>query len=155
MKRVKTKSQTVLGATSYVCISYRGKTSAIFFVPPPHPIGLRIHWRLSTILKRSNESVWSNFCYVKVQIFWKFIQYTIHWDKTQMLKKCPSDKITATKNTLFFLSRAPITVLLSIRYSYMSCSAISILPCFYYSLYFCLTKSKDSLTLKRHNSFQN
>ena len=27
------------------------------------------------------------FIYVKVYIFWKYIQYTIHWDKTQMLKK--------------------------------------------------------------------
>ena len=43
--------------------------------------------------------------------------------KNKMLKKCPSDKINVTKNALFFHSRAPITVLLSIRYSYMSCSA--------------------------------
>ena len=34
------------------------------------------------------------------------IQYTIHWDKTQMLKKIPSDKINSTKNAIFFLSRA-------------------------------------------------
>ena len=27
------------------------------------------------------------FWYVKVFIFWKFIQYTIYWDKTQMLKE--------------------------------------------------------------------
>ena len=51
---------------------------------------LRIHWRLSTILKTSNKSVWSNvFWYVDVCIFWKCIQYTIHWDKTQILKKNP------------------------------------------------------------------
>ena len=69
---------------------------------------LRIHWRLSTILKTSNKSVWSNvFWYVKVCIFWKCIQYTIHWDKTQILKNIPSDKINGTKNALFFLSRAP------------------------------------------------
>ena len=35
------------------------------------------------------------------------IQYTIHWDKTQMLKKFPLDKINGTKNALFFLSQAP------------------------------------------------
>ena len=59
---------------------------------------LQIHWRLSTILETSNKSVWSNvFWYVKVCIFWKCIQYTIHWDKTQMFKKFSS----------FFLSRAP------------------------------------------------
>ena len=69
---------------------------------------LRIYWRLSTILKANNKSVWSNvFWYGKVCIFWKCIQYTIHWDKTKMLKKFPSDKINGTKNALFFLSRAP------------------------------------------------
>ena len=69
--------------------------------------GLRIHWRLSTILKTSNKSGWSNaFWYVKVYIFWKFIQYTIHWDKIKMLKKFLLDKINVTKNALFFLSRA-------------------------------------------------
>ena len=58
--------------------------------------------------KKSNKSIWSNVLwYVKVCIFWKSIQYTIHWDKTQMLKKFPSDKINGTKNALFFLSRAP------------------------------------------------
>ena len=69
---------------------------------------LRIHWRLSTILKTSIKSVWSNvFWHVKVYIFSKFVQYTIHWDKTQMLKKFPSDKIDVTKNALSFISRAP------------------------------------------------
>ena len=68
---------------------------------------LRIHWRLSSILKTSNKSVWNNiFWYVKVCIFWKCIQYTINWDKTQMLKKFPLDKINGTKNTLFFLLQA-------------------------------------------------
>ena len=73
-------------------------------------ICLKIHWswKLSTILKASNKSVWSNvFRYVKVCISWKFIQYTIHWDKTKMLKQFPSDEISNTKNALFFLSRAP------------------------------------------------
>ena len=72
--------------------------------------GLRIHWRLLRILKTSNKSVSSNvFWYVKVCIFWKWkcIQYTINWDKTQMLKKFPLDKITGAKNDLFFLLRAP------------------------------------------------
>ena len=68
-------------------------------------IHLRIHWRLSTILKTSNKSVWTNVFWV--YIFWKCIQYTIHSDKTQMLKKFPSDKINGTKNALFLLSRAP------------------------------------------------
>ena len=39
-------------------------------------------------LKNKKKSVWSNvFWYVKVCIIWKFVKYTIHWDKTQMLKK--------------------------------------------------------------------
>ena len=69
---------------------------------------LRIHWRLSMILKTSNKSVWGNvFWYVKVCIFSKSIQYPIHWDKTKILKKFHSDKINGTKNFLCFLSRAP------------------------------------------------
>ena len=30
---------------------------------------------------------------VKVYIFYMFIQYSIHWDKIQMLQKVPLDKI--------------------------------------------------------------
>ena len=47
------------------------------------------------------------FLYVKVYVFWKLIRYTMHWDKTQMLKKIPSNKINVTKNALFLLSWAP------------------------------------------------
>ena len=69
---------------------------------------LTIHWTLSPILKTSNKSVWSNgFWHVKAYILCKFIQYTIHWDKRQMLKDFSLDKINGTKNTLLFLSRAP------------------------------------------------
>ena len=47
-----------------------------------------IKYTLSVILKTSNKNAWSNiFWYVKVYIFWKFIQYTIYWDETQILKK--------------------------------------------------------------------
>ena len=94
---------------------------------------LRIHWGLSTILKTSKQSAWSNFfwywkgiyiyiyIYIYVYIFWKFIQYTIHWGKIQMFKKFPSDKINVTKSALFFLSQAPNhPVLFLIRNSYPS-----------------------------------
>ena len=58
--------------------------------------------------KNKQKSFWSNvFWYVKVWIFWNCIEQTIHWDKTQMLQKFPSDKINSTKNAFFFLSRAP------------------------------------------------
>ena len=68
-----------------------------------------IIWRLSAILRTSNKSVWNSvFWYVKVCIFWRCIQYTIHWDKTQILKKIAFGKINVTKSALiFFLSRAP------------------------------------------------
>ena len=56
---------------------------------------LRIQWRLLTILKTSKK-VYKG----------KFIQYTIHWDKTQMLKKFLLDKINVKRNALFFLSWA-------------------------------------------------
>ena len=69
---------------------------------------LRIHWRLSTILKASDKSAWSNvFWYMKVSILWKCIQYTIRRDKTQILRKFPSDKINGKKNALYFLSQPP------------------------------------------------
>ena len=121
---------------------------------------LRIHWRLSIILKTNSWSVWSNvFSYEKVYIFWTFIQYTIHWDKTQMLKKFSLDKTNVTKTALF------ITVLLLIFNSYTSWSTYFIylklcVEFFYFDSVsflsnFFLTKSMDFLTLKLHNSFQN
>ena len=39
---VKTKSQKVLVANSYVCISYRGKTGRGAFLPPPPQILNRV-----------------------------------------------------------------------------------------------------------------
>ena len=69
---------------------------------------LRLHWRFSTILETSRKSVWSSvFWYVKVCIFWICIQYTIHWDKTQILKKFLTDKINEKKCPLFFFFGAP------------------------------------------------
>ena len=57
--------------------------------------------------RNKEKSVWSNVVsYIKVFIFYKSIQYNIHSDKTQMLKKVPSEKISGTKNSLFFLLRA-------------------------------------------------
>ena len=80
---------------------------------------LRIHWRLSTILKTSKSSVWSNaFWCVKVCIFWKFIRYTIHREKTQMLKRFISDKINGTKNAFFFLSRAHHSFTFNLQFLY-------------------------------------
>ena len=48
--------------------------------------------------KNKQKSVWSNVIwYVKVCIFWKCIQYTLHWDKTLILEKFPLEKINGTK----------------------------------------------------------
>ena len=58
--------------------------------------------------KNKQKSVWRNvFWYVKVRVFWKYIKYSIPWDKTQMFKKFPPDKINGAKNSLFFISQAP------------------------------------------------
>ena len=80
---------------------------------------LRMHWRLSTILKTSKKSVWRNvFRYVKVCIFWKCTQYTILWDKTH---KFPLSKINGKKYVLFFFRELQfITTLLLIYDFYMS-----------------------------------
>ena len=70
---------------------------------------LMIHWNLSTNLKLSSKNVWGNvFSYVKVCLFWKSIQYSIHWDKTQVLKNFPPDKRNGTKNVVYFLSQVPV-----------------------------------------------
>ena len=82
---------------------------------------LRIHWRLSKILKTSSKSAWSDVFWYSTRacIFWKCIQYTLHRDKTEMLKKFPSDKINGTKNASFFFRKLQlITVLLLMYDSY-------------------------------------
>ena len=88
-----------------------------------------------------------------------------------MLKEIPSGKINVTKNALFFsfsISNSSqfyfqFTILTwveahdlslykwEVRMGYSIFDAVS----FYQSLYFCSTKSMDSLTLKCHNSFQS
>ena len=129
---------------------------------------LSIHWRFSTILKTSNKSVQSNvFWYVKVCILWKCIQYTIHWDKTQILNKFHLDKINGTKMPSFFFRELQlITVLLLNCDSYMSWSTrfVSLKPCgvfsisdsfsFLLKIVFLFNKIYGLVDL-RHNSFQN
>ena len=57
--------------------------------------------------KTSQKCMEQFFLIWNAYMFWKFIQYTIHWDKTQMLKKFLSDKISGVKNAHLFLSRGP------------------------------------------------
>ena len=122
--------------------------------------------------ENKQKSVCSNVSwYVKVCIFWKCIQYTIYWDKTQMLKKIPSDKIDGTKNALFVFPKLQlIIVLLLICYSYMNWSTwfVSLKLCvrpsifdsvpFLLKITFLLNKMYGLFvfkSLKRHHSFQS
>ena len=89
--------------------------------------------------KNQQKSVLINiFWYVKVCIFWKCIQDIIRWDKTQMLK-----------NACFFLLFFYFFLKHKIRLSmgFFIFNSIS----FWLNFIFCM----DSLTLKRHNFFQN
>ena len=74
-----------------------------------------------------------------------------------MLKKIPSDKISVTKNALLSMSRARTHYSLTFN-SHLSKTvfgfSISIPARFYLILYFCLTKSMDSLTLIRLTPFK-
>ena len=120
-------------------------------------------------LKTSNKSLWSNVLwYVKMSILWKCIQCTVHWHKTQILKKFFLEKISGTKMpSIFFRELQLITDLLLICDSYMSwstrfvfiklCVRFSIfhLAWFFLILYFSSTKFVDFLTLTSNNSFQN
>ena len=135
---------------------------------------LRIHWRLSTILRR-NKSVWSNvFWYVKLYIFWKFIQYpAIHWDKTEMSKKFPLDKIDkihflsfASSDSSQFYFQFAILIWAEaqgsslwkhkVRLSKSECGNFSFWFHFVFiKVYILFKKSMDSSTWKRHNSYQN
>ena len=85
-----------------------------------------------------------------------------------MLKKYPSDKIKGTKNALFFLSRAPthhsftfnLRFLYVLKHNVCLSKTVSGISHFRFRLvfikvYICSTKCINSLTLKRHNSFQN
>ena len=69
------------------------------------------HWRLSTILKTRNKSIWSNvFWYVKVYIIRKV--YSICFEIKQFLKELSSDKINVSKNALSFLFELQLIIVL-------------------------------------------
>ena len=56
--------------------------------------------------KNQQKSVWSKV-YVKLCIFWKCIQYTMHWDKTQILKKIFFGQNKRYKKCLLFYFASP------------------------------------------------
>ena len=54
-----------------------------------------------------HKSIWNNaFWYAKVYIFWKFIQYPMHWDKIHVKKNSFRQK-NPSKNAVFLLPQAP------------------------------------------------
>ena len=82
------------------------RKSKIIYLPNVNESKLRIHWRLSAILKTSEKSVWSNvFLICKSIYILKLYSVDIEM-KHKFKKKSPWDKISGTKNTLVHLSRA-------------------------------------------------
>ena len=67
--------------------------------------------------KNKQKSAWNNvFGYVEACIFWKFIQYSRHWDKMQVLQKFPLGKINVEKiHSFFFCEPQFSTVFFLIR----------------------------------------
>ena len=106
-------------------------------------------------MKNKQKSVWSNvFWYIEIYLFWKFIQYTILWNKIKKTpQESPSHKIL--HNFAFNLQ-----FLFELKHK----ACLSKIVCgifhfrfrflFYCSLYFCSTKSTNPFTLKRHNFFE-
>ena len=60
--------------------------------------------------KPKHQSAWSNvFWYAKIHIFWKYTQYSIHWDKTKisfrqnkLYKKCPLFSFVSSNSSHFY-----------------------------------------------------
>ena len=123
--------------------------------------------RMKAVDGFKNKSVWSNvFWYVKVCIFWKCIQYTIYWDKTQIWQKFPSDKINDIKNVFFLIWRAPThhSFIFNLRFLHELKRKVrpskTVCRIFHFCFPFVIIKvyilfTKNTCTLKRHNSFQN
>ena len=101
-------------------------------------------------------------------MFWKCIEYTIHWHKKKSLKKSLSIKETVQKIPSFFFRKLQlITVLLfNLRFLYELKHKVglskTVCRIFHFQfrfvfikVYVFLTKCMDSLTLKRHNFFKN
>ena len=96
------------------------------------------------------------------------IKKRVHWDKTKILQKFPSDKLNGTKNALFFLSRAPTNhtftfnclFLYELKHMVQLSRTVRGIFHFRFRLIFIVyifvqQKTWTLLALKRHNSFQN
>ena len=103
--------------------------------------------------KNMQKSIWTYvyMCFLISESI--YIQYTVSWDNTQMLKK-----INSTKNVLLFLLQAPthhsVTFNMWSLYKLKRNFRLTKTVCEIFHFRFS-TKCMDSLTLKHYNSFQN
>ena len=127
-----------------------------------------IHWRLSSILKTSSKRVWGNVLwYRKVNILWKFIQYTIYCDKTNTKEISLGQNKHYKKNALIFLLRAPThhSLTFNSQFFYELKHKFHLsktvwdfpfsIPSRFYWFIFLFKKSVNSLNLKHCNSIKN
>ena len=121
-------------------------------------------------VKNKQKSVWSNvFWYIKVCTFWKCIQYTIHWDKTQMLKnicfgqnkrnkKCLLFSFASSNSSQFFFLICDSYMSWSTRFvSLKLCAGFSIFDSVLFLLKFIFLFNEMhvySASLKCHNPFK-
>ena len=130
-------------------------------------VWLRIHWRISIILKTSSNIKVHEvmfFWYAKVHISWKYTQYAIYWDKTKIFFR--QNKLYKKMPSFFFCELQLITFLLLICDSYMKhkvflsrtvCRIFCFRFCFIFIKVYIFVQQNAwtvCLTLKHHNSFQ-
>ena len=123
-----------------------------------------MHGGVSTILKTSKK--WYEVMFLICKSVHSEVKHK--WDKTQMFKTFLLDKINGTKKAHFFLSRfsADHSFTFNLRFFYQLKQKIrlskNVCEIFHSRFrfifikdFFFSTKCMDSLTLKRHKSFQN
>ena len=109
------------------------------------------------------KSVWSKAFWCLKLCKCVYSESVIFCDKTQTLKKFSSNKISVTKNALFLLSWAPThhSFAFNLRFLYELKHKVHLSKTVGFSIFNSVllllssTKWMNSLTLKRHNSFQN
>ena len=118
--------------------------------------------------KNKKKSLWSIFFVMERYVYSGSVFDTLYIQRKHNVKKNSSGKINGTKGTFFSFSRAPThySFTFDSRFSYelkqKACISKTVRGnslfrfCFVFiEVYFFSIKCMDSLTLKRHNSFQN
>ena len=106
------------------------------------------------------------YCFwcVKVCMIWKFIQYSIHWEKIENALRYFFFCKLQLSNFMFWFTTSTwtmnwSTMLGSLRMCFFFvffCFCFFSIPLRFIKVYFFFSKkSKDSLTLKRHSSIKN